>query len=518
MPRSPRTSESESDSESENSHDYLQLESHTDSESDSANAGAKRKRAMKSALNVQRKRKKSRQILKSYIKFSDWYHRSENMYINWHLVIETGLDYANEQYGALTAEKYLEVHARNLAVYNTFVTSVSKFENDLEAIELHSDGIMFLTKAMQEAASSARSADIFSLKDRILVYVAMDKANKQLDPQLLPNDSKKKRGFKHIDLARLICPIVYKEEFERNPIEFSRELASGRRPVRSHDLPAFIWKEGEHDPEDWEHKMFQSPLLLRVFKHLFTSPSSALSNEVGASKSSRSQARIHGMKSVTLPSIAYTCAMVRYALSVVDDFRNDDKIFKIKDFYRFLLKDFLNEKENPILVQTTINWYNVHVFGTSPVIDPGDEVPGGVQSSADIFRQQQEAKKARAAARASETDLSAQSTTPSPIPASTLPAHPSLPLSLHSQISTRLASPPIDPQLLFAPDLSQPGSANPESRRLSDASQPSQQEGSHSRPARRRVSALPSSGHALTPENQAGPGGQYPPAYYTGHH
>lgn len=57
--------------------------------------------------------------------------------------------------------------------------------------------------------------------------------------------------------------------------------------------------------DDWDSGLLRSPLLLRVFKHIFTSPSSATRDEPGRMKTKGSQAKLNGMDSVSATSIAY---------------------------------------------------------------------------------------------------------------------------------------------------------------------------------------------------------------------
>jgi hypothetical protein len=71
---------------------------------------------------------------------------------------------------------------------------------------------------MNAAAGAARSEDISSLKEVILGYAAVHSPEGELRPQINPSSSKSDtRGFNHLMLARLLCPIQYLDQFDENP-------------------------------------------------------------------------------------------------------------------------------------------------------------------------------------------------------------------------------------------------------------------------------------------------------------
>lgn len=104
-----------------------------------------------------------------------------------------------------------------------------------------------------------------------------------------------------------------------------RELSSGQL-VPSGDLwPRFLYRGHHYNPENPWEGLFRGRLLVSVskillflrsalklppqaYKHIFTSPSSVDGNESRATRSCN--ARIHGMKTVTIPSIAYAATQV----------------------------------------------------------------------------------------------------------------------------------------------------------------------------------------------------------------
>jgi len=107
------------------------------------------------------------------------------------------------------------------------------------------------------------------------------------------------------------------------------KLASGELIVCGDQWPMLVYANQEYDSEDSWNGLFRSQLLIWVssthscatyillvligqaYKHIFTSPSS-IEKEVKATKSGN--ARIHGMKWVTMASLAYIVTQVHLAV------------------------------------------------------------------------------------------------------------------------------------------------------------------------------------------------------------
>lgn len=134
---------------------------------------------------------------------------------------------------------------------------------------------------MNKYASTARSSDCGSLKESGLTYVALDLANKQLTPAIPARSLKSLyRGFNHLALARLLCPVTALDQFDKDPTAYVNplgfflslthayrtieKLLNGRISVTAHDFPAFLYPEGKFNPENMDAGLFQGPLLIRV--------------------------------------------------------------------------------------------------------------------------------------------------------------------------------------------------------------------------------------------------------------
>jgi hypothetical protein len=107
-----------------------------------------------------------------------------------------------------------------------------------------------------------------------------------------------------------------------------KKLQDGSALVTGWDFPTFFYPNDSFIPDNWDSGLLCSPLLLRVcemistrslhcfliffkvFKHIFTSPSSAMRDEPGRMKTKGSQTKLNGMDSVSAVSIAYTVLQV----------------------------------------------------------------------------------------------------------------------------------------------------------------------------------------------------------------
>ncbi|PPQ87205.1 hypothetical protein CVT25_014179, partial [Psilocybe cyanescens] len=200
------------------------------------------------------------------------------------------------------------------------------------------------------------------------------------------------RGFKHPVLARLLCPIKHLEDFDANPTELMRKLDNGDILARSRDMPTFAWPRDKYDPEDTDSDLFRNKILLMVWKHIFTSPSSALMDQPRKTKTRSSQAKMHHMESVTPASIAYACIQYIISLFAPDEDGGDSE-----------------------WSADTIEWWNAKVFGTESrnVDEPeNQEGPSTFTIIAEQRRVRKEAKAVVAAAAVAAKNAAAAARAP----------------------------------------------------------------------------------------------------------
>ncbi|KAF8234141.1 hypothetical protein L208DRAFT_1021091, partial [Tricholoma matsutake] len=80
--------------------------------------------------------------------------------------------------------------------------------------------------------------------------------------------------------------------------------------IHSTDYPLCLYDEELMDKEDPGLDLLRSKVLIMFFRHIFTSPSSALQDKPHHTKGKKSQVEKHDMKQVTPASITYAVTQV----------------------------------------------------------------------------------------------------------------------------------------------------------------------------------------------------------------
>ncbi|KIK77278.1 hypothetical protein PAXRUDRAFT_167388, partial [Paxillus rubicundulus Ve08.2h10] len=139
-------------------------------------------------------------------------------------------------------------------------------------------------------------------------------------------------------------------------------LESGKLLMTAEDLPAFLWSGerpgDDYDPENELSCLFKSYYLVRVARHIFLGPSSALGGDSRATRSCN--AVLHDMTSVDAEHIAYTCVQARFGIVSKSTWSEKDGIFSYLEFYRAivsLIRDATDKRWRNALLK----WWNTYV-------------------------------------------------------------------------------------------------------------------------------------------------------------
>ncbi|KAG6904683.1 hypothetical protein DXG01_008119, partial [Tephrocybe rancida] len=160
---------------------------------------------------------------------------------------------------------------------------------------------------LQKGANGARSDDTKSLKGAVIEWITPK--GQPLNPPLMRN-VKIDRGIK-------------------------QKLQRGELLVSGDEWPVFVYHGYTYDPEDPWNGAFHSQLLVKVYKFMFTSPSS-VDKDPKATRSGN--ARLHDMTSVTPASIAYIATQIdgRIPAAVLETFMDPDdadEVAKLIDWW-----------------------------------------------------------------------------------------------------------------------------------------------------------------------------------------
>ncbi|KAG2014238.1 hypothetical protein CC2G_011082 [Coprinopsis cinerea AmutBmut pab1-1] len=212
--------------------------------------------------------------------------------------------------------------------------------------------LFYIAEMITRGASSARSDDTKSIKSAIVDWITP--TNGTLKPPLLRN-VKTDRGFHHPRTGELLCPtnLDWSDPSIREALRTGAIVPSG-------DLwPRFLFRNFQPNPDNLWDGLFRSGLLVKAFKHIFTSPSSVYNDAPRSTRSSN--ARIHGMKSVTIPSIAYVATLVKFSLSSSAVFSRTDLVTDSEYFYNLII-EFLEDEEEEEEVKSLLAWWDQQVF------------------------------------------------------------------------------------------------------------------------------------------------------------
>ncbi|KAH6883712.1 hypothetical protein BKA70DRAFT_1446712 [Coprinopsis sp. MPI-PUGE-AT-0042] len=239
---------------------------------------------------------------------------------------------------------------REVRVYQKLLKMVPSLHERL--VDASEEEVMAMSAMIQKGANSARSDDTKTLKSAIVDWI-LPPGGQPLNPPIARN-VKMDRGFLHPRTGFLLCPVDLNWQDE----EVRKQLRDKEVVVSGSSWPIFLYKDEHYDENEPWSGLLRHKLLVKAYKHIFTSPSS-VEREVKATRSGN--ARIHGMTSVTRASLAYISTQVRFALTSTSIFSRADTETDSETFYNSVL-DLLEDPEEQDEVCDLLGWWNKRVF------------------------------------------------------------------------------------------------------------------------------------------------------------
>ncbi|KAJ7113508.1 hypothetical protein C8R44DRAFT_881815 [Mycena epipterygia] len=246
-----------------------------------------------------------------------------------------------------------------------------------------------LVKMLQKAATSARTSDTGGLK-HCLDYVVPDPTKHVLMPPIPKAESKSDRGLTHamlryfllpwkdrLQLPPLIMPTadgrgsaepVVPEPVGRDSTEPTAPVArnallelivANRLKLTADDFPSFFYAEGSFDPDDLDKGLLRGEFMLRVFRHIWTAPKSALFGLSDGRLPSICNARLHGATVAVPEMIGYTGVQARTMLCTAE-WKSRDGPFDYEALFTSIVNLF-EDAEDP-WAKETLAWYQKMVF------------------------------------------------------------------------------------------------------------------------------------------------------------
>ncbi|KAG1751524.1 uncharacterized protein EDB91DRAFT_1234866 [Suillus paluster] len=219
--------------------------------------------------------------------------------------------------------------------HHVFEQLLDSYPGLLDRLKDGSDeDILHVGELIGKGAAGARGDDTKTLKSAVLDWISPK--GEAIQPPLHRN-SKIDRRFNHKLTGSLLCPAG----LDWNNPRIKEDLRSGEMLVCGDQWLIFLYAHYVYDHDDpWSG-------LLR--SHL------SVDREPKAMRSGN--ARLHGMNSVTMASIAYIATQVRFALSSSSVFSRTDTTTDSETFYHSLL-DLLEDPEESKEVDELLTWWN----------------------------------------------------------------------------------------------------------------------------------------------------------------
>ncbi|KAH6911622.1 hypothetical protein BKA70DRAFT_1099039, partial [Coprinopsis sp. MPI-PUGE-AT-0042] len=260
-------------------------------------------------------------------------------------LIKNGLSRSIQlRFGRLTEEDLTQSEKMEHAIYERLLGLSPGLEERL--CNGSEQDIFHIAELIQKGSAGARADDTKGLKGVILDWITP--CGQSLQPPLMRN-VKTDHGFYHPRTGELLCPI----DLDWNRPQTKEGLRAGTIIVSGDQWPVFLYKDHVFNQQDIWDGVFRSSLLISAFKHIFTSPSS-VDREPRATRSGN--AHIHGMKKVTIPSLAYVATQVRFALSSSPTFSRTDLVTDSECFYGSVIEVFTDPDYEDKVTQLLAWW------------------------------------------------------------------------------------------------------------------------------------------------------------------
>ncbi|KAI5984061.1 hypothetical protein EDD15DRAFT_2171775 [Pisolithus albus] len=245
--------------------------------------------------------------------------------------------------------------------YQELLRWIPSLKSDLAA-ESEDYEVRLIMKNLNKGADGARGDDAAGLKIAVVGWLMSDQPTPE--PALEPRH-KLGRGFYHDATARLICPVDYdwsNPQHRANIRNYHPDYL-----VTADSWPFFLYKDENYDPEAPVKGLFKNALLVKAFKHIFTSPSSTDFDSVpdDTDDDSRVSSTEPPPKRRKGPSDRRSRAHLRFALSSCTSWRIIDEDFDYGVFYNNILTFFedCHTEWDKAEVAELLLWWNRSVFG-----------------------------------------------------------------------------------------------------------------------------------------------------------
>ncbi|EIM90541.1 uncharacterized protein STEHIDRAFT_109013 [Stereum hirsutum FP-91666 SS1] len=282
----------------------------------------------------------------------------------------------DEEDGDLAEEEKAErdrTRNRNFTSYLALNALVPGFKKTID--QLSSEELADYYTRLGDGCTDARGDDIFSMISGMADFLNKAGATPPLDP-----GSREGRGREHELCGQLLCPIEW--DWADPAVRANIQNAHGNYDASNRFFLRGFYAGFKGDENDLEKGLLMSPLLVKAFKFLFTSPNSAkdvvlipaddahtLDNPPAKKRKTKAPitgtvaSRLH-MEEVTPRALAYVCVMVVFSLTDAPHWDASYDGFNYRGLYNFVI-GFFEDAETPEdkqRVKTLLQWWNKQIF------------------------------------------------------------------------------------------------------------------------------------------------------------
>ncbi|KAM6490845.1 hypothetical protein JOM56_013714 [Amanita muscaria] len=201
--------------------------------------------------------------LEPFMTAARWIPLAIDPFLSLHDVILTGIKGRSGQ-----REEMVKDEQYKIIVFEKILPLVPNFFSLLSDFQKNPKTFDRFIKQINKAYTNVRSNDANGFKNKLPIYLPPDEDSRSRF--IIPDISKKMEwGWNNTITARFLCPMRLISKFDVDP-----EVQSGKRAIKASDYPMFLYDESKYTPGDIYSGLFQGPLLLRFYRHVFTGPSS----------------------------------------------------------------------------------------------------------------------------------------------------------------------------------------------------------------------------------------------------
>ncbi|KAJ7580853.1 hypothetical protein C8J56DRAFT_1057828 [Mycena floridula] len=328
--------------------------------------------------NSAKKRKRSSGLVEKFKDCGHWFARAANPFLSVEQVLTVscqldGLKGVTEddeldEDEELTEEEQLE-RAHQIKAHRAMLSQTKELKGYLEHLHATNDieGFKVLAQTIQKSSNKARIADTSSIRDGIIPMIPFDDSETPAH-HIYPNRNKSGQGMNNVAIAAWFTPFehiddVFTEDNGTIGNETIAKIQNHEIPLLSSEVPAFLYDITQHDSSNMCKGLFKNHILVRVLRSILHRASAAMTGKKHKA-TCKSNGQIHKIRKCSPELLAYTAILVRFTLSNKESWGIRDGLFKLDEFYYFIV-DILNNPKQACWAKATLDWWNREIFGES---------------------------------------------------------------------------------------------------------------------------------------------------------